>query len=110
MSATSLGATEVGPGAPELQVIARYRVREGHLDEVLGLLREMAEASRREPGNLSYVAYQAIDDPRDVVLLERYRSPADFAAHRETEHFTRIVLGRIVPLLESRVAETFEVR
>jgi quinol monooxygenase YgiN len=94
---------------PELQVIARYRVADGRVDEVLDLIRAAAERSRQEPGNLSYVAHQSIDDPRDVVLLERYRSPADFAAHRETDHFRDIVLGRIVPLLESRVAETFEV-
>jgi quinol monooxygenase YgiN len=94
---------------PELQVIARYRVRDGHVDEVLDLIRQMAEPSRREPGNLSYAAYRALDDPQEVVLLERYRSPEDLALHRESPHFTRIVLGRIVPLLESRAAETFEV-
>ena len=93
---------------PELQVIARWTVQEGRVDDVLELLREVAEASRREPGNLSFVAYQAVEDPRQVVLLERYRSAADFATHREHEHFTRIVLGRILPLLESGGAETFE--
>ncbi|MEV8457670.1 putative quinol monooxygenase [Streptomyces sp. NPDC052095] len=83
-------------------VIARYRTKEGAEDTVLPLLDTMAAASRREPGNLAYRVHQGTEDPRTVVLYEEYASEADFTAHCATEHFQEIVLGRVVPLLDSR--------
>jgi quinol monooxygenase YgiN len=93
----------------ELQAIARYTITAGNEDEVHTLLPRLAEASRAEDGCLAFEAYRNLDDPRDVVLLERYASAASFAAHRETPHFQDLVLKRIVPLLDTRVVETFEV-
>jgi quinol monooxygenase YgiN len=93
----------------ELQVIARYTISPGKESEVLALLPRIAEAARTEPGNLSFVAYRALDDDRQVVLLERYVSREAFAAHRETPHFTELVLDQIVPRLDSRVVESYDV-
>lgn len=93
----------------ELQVIARYTISAGKQDEVLALLPQVAEASRAEPGNVSFVAYRELGDDRGIVLLERYTSREAFAAHRETAHFNDLVLGKIVPLLESRVVELYDV-
>ena len=93
----------------ELQAIARYTITAGNEDEVHALLPRLAEASRGEAGCLAFEAYRNLDDPRDVVLLERYESAESFAAHRETPHFQDLVLKRIVPLLDTRVVETFEV-
>lgn len=62
----------------------------------------MATASRQEPGNLAYRVHQGIEDPRAIVLYEEYVSEADFTAHCATPHFQEIVLGKVVPLLESR--------
>ncbi|MEW2547316.1 antibiotic biosynthesis monooxygenase family protein [Streptomyces sp. NPDC047002] len=93
---------------PELQVIARYTVAGGNEDEVLALLSDLAAASRAEPGNRAFVVYRQLDDPRGIVLLERYASREAFADHRETPHFRDLVLGRIVPLLDSRVVELYD--
>ena len=93
---------------PEVQVIARYTLAPGNEDEVLALLPRLAEASRAEPGNLAYEVFRSVDDPRSVVLLERYASREAFAAHRESPHFNEIALGQIVPLLESRVVEEYD--
>ncbi|MPZ84718.1 MAG: antibiotic biosynthesis monooxygenase [Actinophytocola sp.] len=90
-------------------MIARYTVSAGKEDELSELLPRLAEASRSEPGNVSFAVYHALDDPRDVVLLERYASREAFARHRGTEHFTSLVLDRIVPLLDSRAVETYDV-
>jgi quinol monooxygenase YgiN len=94
---------------PELQVIARYTVAPGNEDAVLALLPKLAEASRAEPGNVSFVAYRQLDDEREIVLLERYASREAFAAHRDSAHFKDLVLGRIAPLLDHRVVETYDV-
>jgi quinol monooxygenase YgiN len=94
---------------PELQVIARYTVAENNRPAVLDLIAQVAEASRTEPGNLSFETYQNTTDPAGIVLLERYASREAFAAHRETDHFHNLVLARLVPLLETRTVEQLDV-
>jgi quinol monooxygenase YgiN len=93
----------------ELQAIARYRIAAGKEQEVFPLLDKLAEASRTEPGNLSFVVYRALEDERDIVLLERYASRGSFEAHRETQHFKEIVVDQIIPRLDSRVVESYDV-
>ncbi|MGH3671546.1 MAG: putative quinol monooxygenase [Pseudonocardiaceae bacterium] len=93
----------------ELQVIARYTISAGKQDEVLELLSTLAEASRNEPGNVAFVIYRQFDDDRKIVLLERYTSRDAFAAHRETLHFDDLVLKQLIPLLDSREIESYDV-
>jgi quinol monooxygenase YgiN len=94
---------------PELQVIARHTAADGMRDAVLAILPKLIEASRKEPGNLAFDAYLDIADPQSYVLLERYTSRAAFAAHRETPHFKELMLEQILPKLESRVIEQYDV-
>ncbi|TWV32641.1 antibiotic biosynthesis monooxygenase [Streptomyces misionensis] len=68
----------------------------------LSLLDTIAAASRREPGNLAYRVHQGAEDPRTIVLYEEYGREADFTAHCASAHFQEIVLGKVVPLLDSR--------
>ncbi len=93
----------------QLQVIARYTVTFGNELEVQSLLTQLAEATRTEPGNLSFATYRQLDDERQLVLLERYASLDAFMAHRATVHYNDLVLGQIVPRLDDRVVETFMV-
>lgn len=83
-------------------VVARYRTKPGEESEVLKLLDTMAEASRKEPGNIQYRVHQGAEDPRAVLLYEEYGDASDFEAHCATDHFQRIVVGEVVPRLEHR--------
>jgi quinol monooxygenase YgiN len=94
---------------PELQVIARHRMRPGMQDQVLPLLPQLVEAARQEPGNLAFAVYRQLDDELNYVLLERYASREAFEEHRQTQHFKDIILDQIVPRLESRTIECFDV-
>jgi quinol monooxygenase YgiN len=93
----------------ELQVIARHTTLDGKRDIVFAVLPKLIEASRTEPGNLAFEAYLNMDDPRSYVLLERYTSRDAFAEHRESRHFKELMLGQILPNLESRVVEQYDV-
>lgn len=88
-------------------VVARYRTLDGKADEVLTHLLKMAEASRAEPGNISYDFFRGLQDDRQIVILESYGTAAGFDAHRNSEHFQEIGAGRILPLLESRTVSTY---
>jgi quinol monooxygenase YgiN len=92
---------------PELRVIARHTIKPGHVDDVLGLLAEFIEAARAEPGNLAFADLK-LGDPRSYVLPE-HASREAFADHRQTPHFKDLLLGRIVPRLEQRAIETYDV-
>ncbi|GAB3978335.1 putative quinol monooxygenase [Plantactinospora veratri] len=93
----------------ELLVVAHWTIAPGAEEQVRSLLPEFIEASRAEPGCISFVGYQQLDDDRTVVLLERYASREAFEAHRDTPHFQRLALEQIVPRLARRVVQTYDV-
>jgi quinol monooxygenase YgiN len=101
--------TTEGADLRELQVIAYYRVSAGKEDEVLDLLPRLAAATRTEPGNVFFSAYREAHNIRNVIVLERYASPEAFRAHRETVHFKELVIGQLLPRLDSRIIETCDV-
>lgn len=90
------------------QVVVRYAVKPGETETVLALLGEMAAATRAEEANLSYDFFQGAEDPAQIVILERYRDAAGFAAHREYEYIERLGAAQIIPRLASRSLQTFE--
>ncbi|MER7499011.1 putative quinol monooxygenase [Nonomuraea pusilla] len=83
-------------------VQAVWTAREGEEDAVAGILRALTPLSRAEPGNLSYEAHVCADDPRRFMIFERYADEAAFAAHRDSEHFRRLVVGDCLARLASR--------
>jgi quinol monooxygenase YgiN len=93
----------------QVQLIARHTIAEGHEDEVFAVLDKLIAAARSEPGNLAFDMYRKSDDPRSYVLLERYVSPEAVASHRDTAEFKNYLLGQILPMLESRAVEEYDV-
>ena len=90
------------------QVIAHYFPQPGEVESVLGLLGQLAAASRTEEANLSYEFFRGAEDPAHIIILERYSDSAGFAAHREYDHFKTIGMGEIIPKLASRRIESYE--
>jgi len=90
-------------------VVARWRPRAGEEGKIAAILAELAPQIRAEPGNVSFAAHRAKDDPNDILLYEVYESEAAFNTHRETEHFKTCVLGRAVPLLAFREVRAYSV-
>lgn len=94
---------------PEVQLIARHTIKPGHEKDVFSLLSGFIDQARAEAGNLAFDSYWKIDDERSYVLLERYASREALAEHRASDHFTQVLLGQIVPRLESRSIEEYDV-
>lgn len=90
-------------------IVARWRPRAGAEEKIASILRALAEKIRAEPGNVSFAAHRAKDDPNDILLYEIYESEAAFNTHRETEHFKTLVLGEAVPLLAFREVRAYSV-
>ena len=85
-----------------IHVFAKWRVKEGQLDTVLTLLPELAKKSIEEEGCLFYKIHQSNTDINTLVLFEGYKDESALAAHRNTEHFQTLVIGKIIPVLEER--------
>lgn len=88
-------------------IVARFVAQQGKDEEVAALLREMEPLANQEPGCAQYTVQRAVEDPRLFLLYEQYDDQAAFTVHTETEDFKRIILGRVVPLLEHREREAF---
>ncbi len=83
-------------------VAVAYRIVEGKESEALAMFRELAEATRREPGCRLYLLHRAASDPRTFFLYEQYDDQAALDAHRATEHFERLAKNGLWPITEDR--------
>jgi quinol monooxygenase YgiN len=73
--------------------------------EIAETLRLLAEASRLEPGCVSYIPHQVEDDPDTVVIYEQYRDSKALAAHRASDHFKKLAVGGLYQRMRERIVE-----
>jgi quinol monooxygenase YgiN len=90
-------------------VAAQYTVQEGKERAVIDILKKMIPLSRAEPGCKLYMVNQSPDNPRKLLLYEQYADKSGYEAHMATTAFKDNILGKVVPMLESRVREFYEV-
>jgi quinol monooxygenase YgiN len=69
-----------------------YKIIEGKRVEFIQRVEEagIIEASRQEPGNLSYEYFYPINDSNSVLLVESWINTTAQAAHVKTEHFNKL--------------------
>lgn len=65
--------------------------------------------TRRGTGCALYIVNRGIEEPRRFLLYEQYVDRAAFDGHTSSEPFQRIVLGQVVPLLEERRRDYYDV-
>lgn len=79
-------------------IVARFRAREGHVQEVEALLVDFVEPSRKEDGCLFYDLHREIEDDHVFVILDGWRDKSAFEAHASSAHVAR-TLSILEPLL-----------
>ncbi|MBO9567168.1 MAG: antibiotic biosynthesis monooxygenase [Niastella sp.] len=85
-----------------IHVFARWKVKEGNMPVVVELLKVVHTRTRQEKGNLFYKIHQSQADANTLILFEGYENEAAQKAHVNAEHFIKVVVEQIVPLLEER--------
>jgi len=70
-------------------VCVTAHVKPGNEQDFIEATLENARNTRREPGNVRFDVLRAVDPPTQFFLYEVYRSPEDFAAHQQTDHYLR---------------------
>jgi quinol monooxygenase YgiN len=83
----------------------RMRFAAEDREEIGEMLRGLAEASRLEPGCVTYIPHKVVGDPETVVIYEQYRDDAAAEAHRQTEHFKKYAVGGLYQRMRERVRE-----
>lgn len=87
----------------------QYRAKAGNGDAVAAALQTMQPLiMQREPGCLLFHVCRSHDESDVFLLYEHYVNDAALAAHRESDHFQHYVLTTIVPLLESREVQRYD--
>jgi quinol monooxygenase YgiN len=74
--------------------------------EIARILRELAVASRQEPGCVSYVPHFVESDPDTIVIYEQYRDDAALEHHRATPHFAKFAVGGLYQKMLERSLES----
>lgn len=81
---------------------ATWTANPGEEETVREALEHLSPASRTEPGNIYYQAYQSPDEPRIFRIFEIYTDEDAFKAHATYPHFEQWALGQAIPALETR--------
>jgi quinol monooxygenase YgiN len=89
-------------------VSALWRANEGEEDRIARIIEELTPLSRAEPANLFYQAHRSPEDPRLFYLYEQYVDADGYQAHQDSVHFQRLVIGQVIPNLESRERAFYE--
>jgi quinol monooxygenase YgiN len=85
--------------------IVRMRFAAEDREHVGDMLRQLALASRQEPGCVSYVPHTVEDDPNRVVIYEQYLDRGASEFHRSTPHFKKFAVGGLYQLMREREVE-----
>ncbi|USI73767.1 putative quinol monooxygenase [Sphingomonas morindae] len=94
------------PSADPLDLVATLVARPGQEDALADALRAIIPAVREEPGCLAYSMYVDRDDPRRIVMIERWADRAALDAHEAAPPFLSLA-ARFDTLLDGAPTVTF---
>lgn len=86
----------------------RMTFRPDDREEIATILRELAAASRQEPGCVSYIPHRVESDPDTIVIYEQYRDQTALDAHRASSHFAMYAIGGLYQRMLVRSLEMLE--
>ncbi|MET8163831.1 putative quinol monooxygenase [Streptomyces sp. NPDC005329] len=90
-------------------VVAHYRCAPADGTSVRAALLQVREHTRAEPANEGYEVHAVDGQPGGFLLYERYADRAGFEAHRAAEHFQKLIVATVWPLLTDRTVTFAEV-
>jgi quinol monooxygenase YgiN len=71
--------------------VAKGVYLEGKTDEVIAMYDEMVKETRKEDGCISYNLFQDKYNKDILTMIEEWESVEALEAHKNSEHFTRII-------------------
>ena len=91
-----------------LVLVVRMKANAGEEERAVEVARELAAASREEPGCEAYVPCRDPEDPSSILIYEQYRDKTAFEEHGASEHFQRLALNGLFELVGPRERTFYE--
>jgi quinol monooxygenase YgiN len=82
-------------------IVVKHPVRPEYADDWPTLVAAFTDATRAEPGNISFEWSRSVDDPNIYVLVEAFNDSDAGAAHVNSTHF-KAAVARMPDLLAAR--------
>ncbi len=89
-------------------ITAFWQTKPGEEESVAGLLRKFLPEARKEEGVKQFQIHQNVSKPQEFFFYEVFAGEAAFAAHQQTEHFKKFILGEAIPRLAKRERSQFQ--
>jgi quinol monooxygenase YgiN len=83
----------------------RLRIDQKDHEKIVEILCALTEASRREPGCVTYIPHFIEGDNATVLIYEQYRDEAALDEHRSSPHFAQYAVGGLYQLMKDRQVE-----
>ncbi len=80
-------------------LVVTFQVKKGEEGALIEAAKPCIAATRKEKGCITYEMSQDIGDKTKFIFYERWKSPADLAAHLNAEH-TKKLVGKLPDLLD----------
>ena len=90
------------PANGKLALATTWEAKPGEAEAVAVILQQMAQGANSEPGTLVFWPHRSAANDHVFFLYELFADDAAFAAHQQTEHFQRLVLGEALSKLAKR--------
>jgi len=88
-----------------ISFVVRLKFAPEDRDDITEVLRQLATASRQEPGCVSYIPHHVEGDPDTVLIYEQYKDAKALAAHSSSEHFKQYAVGGLYQRMRERSRE-----
>ncbi len=83
----------------------RMKFRSEDRERVAEVLTALTQASRQEPGCVTYIPHIVDGEPDRVVIYEQYKDQAAADAHRASPHFKEYVVAGLYQMMLERQVE-----
>jgi quinol monooxygenase YgiN len=88
-----------------LSFTVRMTFEQSDRDDIAEVLFQLTEASRKEPGCVSYVPHFVEGDACTVLIYEQYADTAALDLHRNSPHFHQYAIGGLYQKMRERQVE-----
>ena len=95
--------------AETVSFLVRLRFAPEDRHDVSEFLRQLAAASRQEPGCLTYIPHWSEAASDTVLIYEQYQDRAAHEAHRASAHFQKYAVGGLYQRMKERAVEDLHV-
>jgi len=89
-------------------ITAFWETKPGEEETVAGLLRKFLPEARKEEGVKEFQIHQSVTKPQEFFFYEVFAAETAFAAHQQTAHFKKFILGEAIPKLAKRERSQFQ--